>query len=139
MCTRKGNKELLLKLFICCFFLMMYWGMLGCGDDGPDTITGNSNNPPTIQEQSDTTVSIGDTLRLQAIAHDPDGDSISFRIIIYVDLIHGNLPDIDFNNQTGLFWFAPTSLDKPGLEFEFVARDVHNAESSTKFMVHVEE
>jgi hypothetical protein len=115
---------------------------IGCENDGSgysvlDNPLGDFNRAPVIQEQPDTSVALGDTLRLQAAAYDPDGDEITYRIVVYVETIYGPLPDIEFNSSSGRFWFAPAFTDLPSRSFEFFARDGRGGESSTKFAVDV--
>jgi hypothetical protein len=115
---------------------------IGCGNDGSgynvlDDPLGSFNRAPLMQEQPDTSVALGDTLRLQASAYDPDGDEITYRIVVYVETIYEPWPDIEFNSSTGRFWFAPAASDLPERAFEFIARDGRGGESSTKFAVDV--
>jgi hypothetical protein len=131
--------KLRLILFVLSVFCL---AAIGCEDDGtgPDVLDDpfdSFNRAPIIQQQPDTSVAVGDTLRLRAIAHDPDGDEISFRIKIYVQNVFGRWPDIDFNSSTGYFWFAPVVGDQPYPSFEFFARDGRDGESSTKFEVDI--
>lgn len=119
-----------------------YLAGVGCEGNGTgleilDDPFESFNRAPIIKEQPDTSVAVGDTLRLKAQARDPDGDEISFRIIVYVQNVFGRWPDIDFNSSTGQFWFAPVPYDQPYPSFEFIARDGRGGESSTKFEVDI--
>ena len=115
---------------------------IGCEDGGTgldmlDYPFESFNRAPVIQELPDTNIAVGDTLWMRALAHDPDGDEISFRIKIYVYNVFGRWPDIDFNSSTGHFWFAPVAGDQPNPSFEFIARDGRGGESSTTFAVEI--
>jgi hypothetical protein len=69
---------------------------------------------------------MGDTLRLQAFAHDIDGDTIAFSLIVWYtldELRRNYFAKVNMDSETGHFWFFPQDQDKPVRSFSFVAKD----------------
>jgi len=111
----------------------------GCssGDDGP---TGPSNHVPVIQPQADTTVAVGDTLRLRAVAHDRDGDSLTLSaatIGSLSDFMARGFPDTEFDQAGGQFEFRARAIDRPNRVFRFTVDDHQGGADSTFFTVYV--
>ena len=77
--------------------------LLGCGDDEP---LAPLNHSPLLESQSDTTAVVNETLRLQAQATDPDGDDISFRVVVemtWAEFHYGPRPLVFIDQTTGQF------------------------------------
>ena len=92
----------------------------GCGDDDGGGPVGPTNRPPVIQALPDTSATVGDTLKLWAIADDPDGDELTYRLTIFltsVEIKLGYRPDADLDEQTAYFWFKPGASDLPSRSF----------------------
>ncbi len=100
----------------------------------------NWGSPPIIEVQTDTCCILGDTLRLQAIATDPDGDNLTFlatallRDQSELDYVADSFMDA----ATGEFWFAPNLADMPYRSFLFTAVDERQFSATTKFDVAVD-
>jgi hypothetical protein len=118
--------------------------LLGCSDDkgASNPLDPDVNNPPEIQEQADTFVTVGETLILQAVASDADGDSLGFSAVAYVtwsEIQAGEIPNIDMDVQTGLFRFVPADYDTPDRSITFIVNDYNGGLDSTSFIVTVNE
>jgi hypothetical protein len=112
-----------------------------CGDDGPSAPPGPldpSNRSRIVAEIADTTVTLGDTLRLQWVGTDPDGDELHCQVRIHVtveELREGYRPDVVWR-QTD-FQYAPGSRDRPSRRFGLWASDPSGASDSMTFTVRV--
>ena len=109
-----------------------------CGDDGGGTAP--ASHAPVMAQQSDTTVAAGDTLDLWAVAQDTDGDELTYSLTVHLTLSEirlGDIPDTEFNQQTGHFSFRTTAEDHPSRDFTFSARDNRGGADSTRFTVNV--
>jgi len=105
-------------------------------NDAPSTV-GAGNNAPVIRELGDTTAVVGDTLYLQVIASDPDGDDLAYGFTWYSTGGSGITPAAEVDTTTGSFWFAPTGLDLSDHVFTMVAYDPEGAEDSAEFKVDI--
>ena len=94
-------------------------------------------NPPIIQAQRDTSLVVGDTLRLRAYATDPDGDDVTFYATALLrDASERNyVADVHMDQETGDFWFVPGFRDMPDRTIMFTAVDEHGYSASTLFEV----
>jgi len=130
----------LLKLYVICTAAVAIF-IISCDEESSeDPLKPSPNNSPIIQDQADTSVAMGDTLRLQAYAHDIDGDTISYSLIVWytLDEFRRNYhADVNMDSETGHFWFFPQDDDKPIRSFSFVAKDDFGGSDSTKFAVAV--
>jgi hypothetical protein len=84
--------------------------LAGCGGGGGDSTAAGSqdgttgNAAPTIQGQPGTAVLAGQAYSFQPMAHDPNGDALTFSVT--------NLPDwATFNASTGRISGTPTAAD----------------------------
>ena len=113
-------------------------GFLACGDD--DEPTGPANHRPVMQAQRDTSVVLGDTLRLTALADDLDGDALEYTFTAFVtlqEILSGYVPLAEMNNSTGEFEFVGQSADQPSRSFRFEAEDGRGGVDSTRFSITV--
>ena len=111
-----------------------------CGDDGSGPAAPSANNSPAMAQLPDTVVSIGDTLRLRAVAVDADGDEVRYQLTVFLSLEEiraGYRAQVGMNGTTGEFWFAPKFGDRPRREFEIAATDDFGGRDSTGFVVAV--
>jgi len=95
--------------------------------------------PPIISAQRDTSVAVGDTLRLQAHANDPDGDSVAFyaTAILRDASERDYVAEVHINRETGDFLFVPRFQDMPARTIMFTAVDARGYSASTLFDVSV--
>ena len=113
--------------------------LVGCAGDkgvGPD----GGNHPPVIQEIGDTTAVLGDTLRIQVVANDRDGDDVHFNLIIqcsWSDLQQDRCPHAGIKSSDLRFWFWPRTWDLASRQFLIVADDGRGGKDSTEFSVAV--
>jgi hypothetical protein len=92
--------------------------------------------------QPDTTVVLGRTLSINPSATDSDGDSVVFRLVVFLtfeELREGYAPNARFDRTNKTFNYRPSARDMPGREFEFVADDNRGGRDSTRFFVAVSE
>ncbi len=111
---------------------------IGCStdDEASETPTQPVNQAPVFRSLADTIVVVGDTLRLLVVADDPEGDRITYRLL--VPIVPGTgvaLAELD--TETGKFWFAARRSDTPMRWFGFFARDEQGNESSVDIFVTV--
>lgn len=102
----------------------------GCSDDSP---TESDNLAPVMMAQGDTIIVSGDTIQLIASASDPEGDSLTYRLIVFVSQSEwkaGDVPDTDMSASTGVFTFRALDRDVPSRDFAFGAVDVNGGEAS---------
>ena len=105
-----------------------------CSDEEP---VGPENNPPVLVELSDTTTTVGSTLRLTVLATDRDGDQISYHLTALIGGVHSPLPDASIDSGSGEFVFKATASDRPSRDFVIQARDGRGGEDATRFTVTV--
>jgi hypothetical protein len=113
-------------------------GLLACGDD--DEPTGPVNNRPVMQAQRDTSIVMGDTLRLTAHADDLDGDALDYGFTAFVtvqEILNGYRPNAEMDHSTGQFEFVGQSADQPSRSFRFQADDGRGGVDSTRFSITV--
>jgi hypothetical protein len=111
---------------------------VSCGDDNTCQPVENApvNHPPVLQAQRDTSVFIGDTLRLAASATDPDGDALTYYLT--PGLRHTSDTCATFiDSLTGQLWFAPSVNDRPERSMILTVVDEHGYGASTLFDVAV--
>lgn len=111
----------------------------GCGD-GTTEPRSPVNQPPRIRAQADTSVAIGDTLRLRASATDPEGDRLTYRATVLMSMeewVDGYRPNAGIDTLTGRFWFSGTERDMPAREFIFDVFDARGGRDSTGFSIAV--
>ena len=122
-------------LYTCGLLALLFFS---CRDDNPcqPVDSDSPNHPPVLEAHPDTSVIIGDTLRLKASATDPDGDDIKYYLtVILRDTSDTAAAFID--SLTGDFWFAPTVNDLPNRSMMFTAVDEHGRGMLTLFDVAV--
>jgi hypothetical protein len=92
--------------------------------DGPVGL-GPHGDPPNIEALGDTSVVLGDTLRMTASAVDPDGDSVTYDLTVCLrdtsELDY--VADAYLDSLTGDFWFVAGARDLPDRNFVITARD----------------
>jgi len=114
---------------------------LGCSEDkGTGPAQTNPNHRPVISMQSDTSTTLGDTLRLVFTASDQDGDSLHYSLTIYCswsEIIAGHCPLASVGVRDGRFSFRPRTYDVPTRQFKVVVDDGQGGADSTKFNVLV--
>lgn len=71
----------------------------------------------------DTTAVVGDSLRIQAAASDPDGDVLHYRAVVALTEWRRYFPLTRFNRTTGVFVFVPQRRDGPQLDVTFYVYD----------------
>ena len=130
------------KTTITLIIFMIFSVLLGCSEDGDDSnpLNIDENHPPEIQEQADTFIAVGETLILQAVASDIDGDSLKFSSEAHVtwsEILDGDIPNIDTDGKTGMFRFVPADYDVPERLFTFIVDDYNGGLDSTSFIVTV--
>ena len=119
--------------------LAVAFAAAGCHGDSA-TSPQRTERPPSLTAQVDTSCAIGDTLRLQAVATDPDGDALRYSAsveITFEEFTAGYLVNGGMNEQTGRFSFIPSQLDKPGRRVSFYVDDGRGGRDSTSFQVSV--
>jgi hypothetical protein len=129
----KRNRQ---KIWVLAMGLLILLG--GCGSENGST--GPSNHAPTLNAQPDTTVAVGDTLHLWALADDPDGDVLTLHAVVIgtlSDFKLRGLPDFDFDPTDGHFEFRPKTIDRPDRVFRFEVDDGRGGCDSTTFTVGV--
>lgn len=117
----------------------------GCGsDDVPVPVIPPSNHAPVLRPQADTTITVGDTLHLWAVADDFDGDPLIYGAAALSTW--GRLKgicypciDIDFEPSNGHFIFHAQARRRMGQDFQFTVADPRGGRDSTTFTVFVEE
>ena len=113
----------------------------GCSEDkGNGPSPKPSNHRPALSLQSDTSATIGDTLRLVFTASDEDGDSPRFGLTVYcsrAEIFVGHCPLAEVGLLDGKFWFWPRTYDVPTRTFAVVVEDSRGGADSTKFNVVV--
>lgn len=127
-----------MRLRICVGAISALLIIMGCGDD--DGGVAPVNHAPVMAQQSDTTVAAGDTLQLWAVAQDSDGDDLIYSLTVHLtlsELKQGDIPDTEFDQQTGHFSFMTTAEDSPDRDFTFSASDGRGGADSTRFIVNV--
>ena len=124
------------KLVVC---LALVIAITACGDD--DDMAGVTNRPPVLQDQADVTMALGDTLRLTASAHDPEGHEFTYSVAVIATLAEiqsGYFASQAIDPVTGDFWFFPSDRDIPSRSFEFRAEDEVGSTAATQFTVYVQ-
>jgi hypothetical protein len=114
----------------------------GCGGRGSEKTTdaGPVNHAPVLCPQADTTAAVGDTLRLQAVADDQDGDSLLYGVVVRQtgeEIGDGYLVRGGMNGSTGRFWFYAQDRDRPSRRFLFTVHDHRGGADTTEFTVTV--
>lgn len=108
-----------------------------CGDEEP---TGPGNHAPVIQAQRDTSVVMGDTLRLTAHADDLDGDDLRYGFTVFVtlqEILSGYVPMAEMDHVTGEFKFVGQDADRPSRAVRFQVEDGNGGADSTRFSIAV--
>jgi hypothetical protein len=114
--------------------------LLGCSEDKA-FVPKYINHAPIIASLSDTSATVGDTLRLQFIASDPDGDSLSFSTeILYTwgEIKAGLFPDYHIDARAGTFWFLPHERDVPQRQVIVHAADGLGGYDSAAFVIYAD-
>jgi hypothetical protein len=100
---------------------------IGPIDEEPIDFPCKGNRQPIIESIPDTFVSIGDTVWLQTVAYDPDGDELTYSAycsnLTWGEIKEGRYPHSECNPITGLFWFFAQENDLPYRTFEISAMD----------------
>jgi hypothetical protein len=125
--------------FVTLILCVLVWSS-GCGDGGGDGCTGPSNHPPIIEAQADTSAALSDTLVLWAIAHDADGDDLSYNVLIHItaeEFARGYIPAAWMHSPSGRFRFWPQTDDEPQRRFTFLVEDNRGGTDTTTFAVRV--
>lgn len=107
--------------------------------DGCSTADDERNRPPVFVSQSDTSVAVGDTLRLTAIATDEDGDDLSYGLVVRFQWQEFRLDEIPvaLDPGSGDFRYAPGSGEPSLRRFLFRVDDGRGGRDSTGFNVTV--
>ena len=92
--------------------------------------------PPLITALPDTSVAVGDTLRLQIEAVDPEGEPLRYRLVIAWMPESGQTAAV-LDSLSGAFVFIAAETDRPVRWFGFFARDPGGNESSMSIYVTV--
>ena len=98
------------------------------------------NHLPVIASQSDTSVIVGDTLRIEFSATDQDGDSLRFEQYImctWGEIKAGQGPISHIDSRTGSFWFYPRTSDIPWRLVTVTVYDGRGGSVYTEFRVSV--
>ncbi len=117
----------------------------GCGsDDVPVPVIPPSNHAPVLRHQADTTITVGDTLHLWAVADDFDGDPLLYGAAVLgtwgrIKGCSNSGIDIDFEPSDGHFIYRAHSRNRSGHDFQFTVADTRGGCDSTTFTVFVEE
>ena len=117
-------------------FAIAFIAMCGACDED---VTQPENRPPILTAIPDTTVILGDTLRGELVASDPEGDPLTYEITV---LLHES-SETDYvaaagiDPITGAFWFVPGALDLPSRSIRFTVRDDGGNTGSTRLDVAV--
>jgi hypothetical protein len=94
------------------------------------------DQPPVITSLADTTVAVGDTLRLRVRAVDPEGGDVFYRLV--VPWMPGTgIAEATLDSLSGAFEFVPKPSDQPARWFGFFVRDAARNESSEEMYVRV--
>lgn len=125
-----------------CIFIGVVLSLwLGCSEDkGTGPVQPKPNHRPVISLQSDTSATVGDTLRLVFTASDRDGDSMHFDLTAYcswTEIQQGHCPLAEMGLHDGKFWFWPRAYDVPARRFKVVVDDGRGGVDSTEFNVVV--
>jgi hypothetical protein len=111
---------------------------VGCSSSGGETLAPQDNNhPPVLISLNDTTVTVGDTLRMTAVATDPDGDAVRYDLTVMIHGMSDHPPKVGFDGDSGEFVFFPASTDQPSRDFIIRARDGRGGEDASPFTVTV--
>jgi hypothetical protein len=97
----------------------------GCSDDGP-IVQPSTNHSPILSVHNDTTVIVGDTLKLFFNATDIDDDSLTYWVTPLKrcsDFMSGYSPEAEIDPHTGYFWFIPSLNDLSVQIFMFTVID----------------
>ncbi len=117
--------------------------VFGCSEDKgivPIEEPIKRNHDPVMIQQADTFAIVGDTLRLQFIASDQDGDSLNFRqdvLCTWGEIKDGKIPYAYIDTRDGSFWFYPHAYDAPERQVTVTVGDGHGGYGSTTFVVLV--
>jgi hypothetical protein len=95
------------------------------------------NAPPNIQALRDTTIALGDTLWGSIAATDPDGGALTYQMTTLLRDVSevGYVVDAYLDSNTGEFWFAPGTRDRPSRSILFTAIDEGGYPASTQIEV----
>ena len=103
----------------------------------------DSDSPPTIEAIPDTSISLMDFLRIQAVGNDPDGDTLQYgAVALYMtasEILKGLIPNISIDSETGELIFIPQWFDAPRREIRVLVYDPCNKKDYTDFMVEITE
>ena len=108
----------------------------------PDPDPEPENHAPMIAGIRDTTVVLGDTLRIAITASDEDGDALGFGVVVpcsWSELQQGLCPEAGVRASVPEFWFWPRSHDADvgWRGFTVVVSDGRGGSDSTGFGVTI--
>lgn len=117
-------------------------GFGACGGDEtlqPPVAPPGPNHAPTITAIPDTSMILGDTLRVRVQASDPDGDPLEYQVtpLLRDATEAGYVADAHIDARTGEFWFVPGGRDMPDRSILFTVTDDGGYFASTQFSVGV--
>jgi hypothetical protein len=133
-----------IKVAACSMIYLFLVLLFGCSEDSetPNPFDLDPNHPPVIEEQADTFATVDETLILQALASDADGDTLQFSAVVHAtwsEILDGYVPNIDMDEETGICQFIPSEDDVPERSITFIVDDQHGGLDSTVFVVTVNE
>jgi hypothetical protein len=126
--------------------ILIFW--LGCSEnfDVPDLTAPEDNRcignkPPTLIDLPDTFVAVGDTVWLNPIAYDPDGDRMRYTCectnVTWGEIKQGQIPVYVIDPITGALWFSAHAYDAPFRTFHIIVIDSCGASAQTSFEIAV--
>ena len=116
---------------------------IACDSEQPCTVADDMvvpvdwNEAPLIETPPDTLGIIGDTLRVQVNAVDPDGDEMNYRVSVGLRSSETQYDGDASIDSTGALAFVPRSFDMPYRSMTITVTDEHYYSRSTSFDVTV--
>lgn len=98
------------------------------------------NAAPTIEDIRDTSVVVGETLRILAAAADADGDPLRFSLQAFFnadDRFPDDFSTATIDSLTGEISYTPPEIERPLRRLRVFVRDDHCGSDSTDFIVQI--